>query len=76
MNHFTFFLNEIEWNYVFRNFVFHVLASYKNDLYPTLQKHMENFVFPCFGANKYNLLHVTLCFVSLLFFGRRLFIST
>jgi hypothetical protein len=33
-------------------FVFHVLASYKNDLYPTLQKHMENFIFPCFGANK------------------------
>jgi hypothetical protein len=44
---------------------FHIKMNY----YLTLQKHLENLSFPCFGANE-DLLYVTHCIISLSPFGK------
>jgi hypothetical protein len=44
--------------------------------YLAFQEHLENLSFPCLGANKEDLLHVTHCIISLSLFGEKIFIST
>jgi hypothetical protein len=50
---------------------FHVSISYQNDSSFALQEHLENLSFPCLGANKEDLLHVTHCIISLPPFGKK-----
>jgi hypothetical protein len=67
----------IEWNEV-EQYLFKILGNFMSQLHIGMNQcfTLEILCFPCLGANKMNLLHVTNYIISLLPFSKKTFIST